>query len=109
MDVYLACLELGKAKVSELARKSGVERTNCYSILDKLISLGLVNAEQGVRKYFVAETPEKIELVLKERPEQIKHILPELKSIYNVSAHKPKVRFYEGQDQIKLKKVREFR
>ena len=43
MDVYLACLELGKAKVSELARKSGVERTNCYSILDKLISLGLVN------------------------------------------------------------------
>ena len=54
------------------------------------------------------ETPEKIELVLKERPEQIKHILPELKSIYNVSAHKPKARFYEGQDQIKLKKVREY-
>lgn len=103
VGVYLACLELGKAKVSEIGHKSRVERTHCYSILDKLVSLGLVNeVEHGARKHFVAEAPEKIEMVLKERLEQIKHILPELKSIYNVSAHKPKVRFYEGQEQVKL-------
>jgi len=101
VKVYLACLELGQARVSEIAKKSAVERTNCYSILDKLMSLGLVfEIKLKGRRQIAAEPPEKIELLLQDRQQKIKQVLPELKSIYNLSPNKPKIRFYEGADGI---------
>ncbi|MCL5010796.1 MAG: helix-turn-helix domain-containing protein, partial [Patescibacteria group bacterium] len=36
MKVYLALLELGKGTVSAIARKAGIQRTTCYTILDSL-------------------------------------------------------------------------
>lgn len=103
IKVYLSVLELGMARVSEIAKKSGIERTHCYSILEKLMALGLVlEIGAGKRKQFAAEPPEKIEMILKERQNKIKEILPELKSIYNLSPKKPKIRFYEGKDGIIL-------
>ncbi len=40
--VYLSLAQLAEAKVSELAKHSGVERSECYQILKKLHSRGLV-------------------------------------------------------------------
>ena len=101
IQVYLAALELGEARVSEIAKKSRIERTHCYSILGKLTSLGLVNeSSKGARKQFATEPPDKLESVQKRRLESITQILPELKSIYNLAPHKPKVRFYEGRDEF---------
>lgn len=99
IKVYLSALELGLARVSEIAKKSGIERTNCYSVLEKLVAQGLV-LEIGARKrkQFAAEPPEKINLILTNRQKEINKILPELKSIYNLSPKKPKIRFYEGRE-----------
>jgi len=41
-DVYLAALELGKARVIEIAKKAGVKRTTCYDILLDLERQGLI-------------------------------------------------------------------
>jgi len=101
VKVYLACLELGEARASEIAKKTGIERTNCYSILSKLLSLGLVlELSSGKRKRFAAAPPDKLPKLLRERLQKIEEALPELKSIYNLSPKKPKIRFYEGKEGI---------
>ncbi len=101
--VYLALLELGPSTTTEIARKSKINRTTGYDILESLASEGLVNliGETKIQK-FVAENPQKVITFLEnkvkqdqERLSQARFLLPELLSVYNVK-EKPKVRFYEG-------------
>jgi len=102
IKVYLAGLELGAVAVQDIAKKTGIERTNVYSILERLIHQGLfTETEKAGKKYFIAESPEKLILKLKERQKDIETVLPELKSIYNLMPNKPKVRFYEGEEGIR--------
>jgi sugar-specific transcriptional regulator TrmB len=99
--VYRACLELGSATVSDISKKSKVERTHCYSILEKLVLSGLViETERHTKKIYSAEDPEKTFHELKNQIQKFEESLPELKSIYNLLEGKPKVRFYEGKDEI---------
>lgn len=101
ISVYLATLELGKAKVSQISHKSKVERTHCYSILGKLESLGFVKElASDTRKMFVAEPPENMVKFQKQRLDKVQEVMPELKSIYNLAPKKPKIRFYEGRDGL---------
>jgi sugar-specific transcriptional regulator TrmB len=99
IKVYLACLELGKAKVQDIAKKTGIERTNNYSLLEGLMKKGLVREiETAKKRTFIAESPDHLILKLKERENLISQVMPELKSLYNLAPNKPKVRFYEGKD-----------
>lgn len=100
--VYLACLELGGARVSQISRKAKVERTTCYHLLDDLITLGLiVISKQKKAGFFIAEDPRGIEEKTKERLGLIKDILPELQAIHNVLPQKPRIRFYEGWENTR--------
>ncbi|KKQ79295.1 MAG: Transcriptional regulator, TrmB [Parcubacteria group bacterium GW2011_GWC2_38_7] len=99
--VYLACLEMGKATVQDLAQKSGVKRTSIYNFLEELKQSGLVTElHQGARLFLVAENPNHLLHNLRERLKKMKTIIPELVSIYNLPENKPKVKYYEGQDGI---------
>lgn len=106
-DVYLALLELGKATVSVIARKAGLNRTTGYHILDSLTGKGLVSVSGSEPlQEFVAESPDKItELLQKKFTEyekylsQAKETVPQLKSFHNVS-DRPRVRFYEGKQGL---------
>ncbi len=106
--VYLALLELGPSTASEVARKSGINRTTSYDILEGLTSEGLVSlpGETKIQK-FVADSPEKVLVYLKkkliEKEQQLsvaQSLLPQLLSIYNLK-EKPKVKFYQGVEQVK--------
>lgn len=101
-EMYLAALELGTAKASEIAKKAKVERATIYDILNKLVRDGLVSFYEvrGVR-YFRAEDPEKLLIRLQERERLFERILPELRSVYNTLTAKPRIRFYEGVEGIK--------
>jgi len=97
--VYLALLELGSASVQAASRKSGVKRTTIYTLIDSLKQKGLVSETQkGAKTYFNATDPESLLLLSGQRLHELKRVLPELKSIYNAAANKPKVKFYEGQE-----------
>lgn len=101
--IYLALLELGKGTVSEITRKASLNRTTGYDVLGGLINKGLASVSgKKPKQEYIAETPDKIEILLKneisqteENLKEIKNIIPELKSLHNV-AGRPKVRFYEG-------------
>jgi len=103
--VYLAALELGKASIQDIAKKAGINRTTTYVMITELEKRGLVNPlKVGKRNYFAAQSPDTIlDILKKEKQEienkerEIKEILPELKSVYNVAPGKPKIQFYEGE------------
>ncbi len=100
--VYLACLELNQSTVLPIATKAGIKRTYTYDILESLQKKGLVAyVEQKGRRRYSAEDPAKLENILKTRLQSFRDVLPEIRSIYNRSTSKPKVRFYEGQEAVR--------
>ncbi len=97
--VYLASLELSQAGVQDLGKKSGVKRTTVYTTIDGLKQKGLISqTKKGKKTLFVAESPENLVSLSAKRYQALKEALPELKSIYNLSPTKPKLRFLEGRD-----------
>lgn len=101
IKVYLTTLELGQSTVLPISKKSGIKRTYCYDILDDLKKKSLVTYfEKNNRRRYVAEDPKKIEEMLKTRLRSFSDILPELRSIYNQSGEKPKVRYFEGKGGV---------
>lgn len=99
--LYLASLELGLTSASNIAKKAGIQRTYFYDLSEKLIKLGLMKqVRKGRKRLFSATEPEKLVEMQEQRLQQLKSVLPELKSLYNTSGQKPRVFYYEGRDGI---------
>jgi len=100
--VYLALLELGGSYVSAIARKAGVHRVVCYKILEGLVEKGLVSSFlKNKVKHFAVESPQILVRRQQEKLDKAKKILPELLSITNALAYKPKIQYYEGLEGMK--------
>lgn len=110
IKVYLAIIEIGQTTASIIAKKTKLNRTTMYDILDNLIRKGLVSKYKKESKtYFNALSPEKLlnyldrekeekEKIIEDQKESIKKILPQLISMQNIySKNKPKVQFFEGE------------
>lgn len=96
-QVYLAALELGEATMQALARKSGVNRSTIYTFIDELKDRGFIlEAQKSKRRMYSAVHPEHLVGMQKARLTELQNVLPELLAVYNTSAKKPRVRFYEG-------------
>jgi HTH-type transcriptional regulator, sugar sensing transcriptional regulator len=95
--IYMAVLHLGKSSIAEIARKSGVKRMTVYQYIDELVRKNLLHKTvEGKRIFYIAESPEKISKMLDRKKKHFEKVLPELKTIYGTSSHKPQIRFYEG-------------
>lgn len=100
--VYRAALELGEATMQDLARKSGVKRTSIYNFIEKLKSDGFISMTRRKKRIlYSAVHPKHVVEIQKQRLGQLEQTLPELTAIYNKSANKPRVTFYEGIEGIK--------
>lgn len=100
--VYLASLSLGAATVLDISNKAQLKRTTIYAIIESLQEQGLIKAEvHGFKRKFVASAPAQLELLLFERQERVRKILPELESIRNFKTEDHAVRYYEGQGNIR--------
>ncbi|MDD5032924.1 MAG: helix-turn-helix domain-containing protein [Candidatus Pacebacteria bacterium] len=108
ISVFLALLEIGRGKVSEISRKAGINRTTGYVILDGLANKGLVGISgKEPKQEYMAESPEKLVNFLNNKArkqkfiaDEVNKILPELMTTYNIG-DRPKVRFYEGIEGLK--------
>ena len=101
---YLAALELGQAPIRDVAVKANIGRTSAYDVFARLAEHRLVSevpSESGRSLLIAAEAPDRILEILEARRRELEHILPELRSLHNHSASKPKVRYYQGQEGIK--------
>ncbi len=107
--VYLASLEIGPSTVQKISQKANVKRATTYVVIENLIDLGLISTYiEGKKTFYVAEKPDRILEILKEKEKrlkdkisQIKEILPELMALYTDYKGKPVVRYYEGIEGLK--------
>ena len=107
--VYLAALELGESTVQEIAKKAGINRTTAYFHIEDLIKKGLISSiEKKKKRYFYASNPENLlrmidlkEKEISDLKKDLNSLLPELKTIYNLAPHKPKVHFFEGIEGLR--------
>ena len=99
---YLTMITLGPASILEIAKKSSINRSMLYSIMDSLISLGLVyKSTRGKKVRFVARKPEVFQSLLQSRVEQFGKILPELHALAHEGSSKPILTLHEGLEGIK--------
>jgi sugar-specific transcriptional regulator TrmB len=107
--IYLTLLKFGVLKISDLVKKTGIQRSYIYDILDELSEKGMVGSylENNVKIYF-ADDPEKILDIIKKREEQLKKykleylkLLPILKSKKDSMAAKDFVLVYTGKKGVK--------
>jgi sugar-specific transcriptional regulator TrmB len=100
--LYLALLELGEASMEEIVGKSRLKRATAYIVMDELKQRGLVSSTRsGKRKHYVAEDPRTLGRILDAERATYESIIPELLSIANKLAKKPRIRFFEGEAGIK--------
>lgn len=108
-DIYLALLELGSAIVSDVAKKSGINRSTTYILLESLAEKGFVSiSEKNNVKLFSVTPPERLiqymQDAVKKQTELVglaHNLLPELKSLYIGIGPKPRVQFFEGTEGLK--------
>lgn len=99
--VYLALLQLGTATVPAISVKAGTKRPTTYLILEELRMKGLVTLlPKKVKALYTAESPRILLEEQREKEETIKTNLPELLAIYNSKKEKPKVTYFQGEENI---------
>jgi len=100
--VYLAALELGTATVGEVAKKANIKRTSVYNFLPEMKTAGLVSEiKKGRTSLIIPSDPQILIARAQDNLKNVKSALPELLGLFNLPAHKPKVKFYEGVEGIK--------
>lgn len=107
--VYLALLELGSAKPLDIAKKTDLNRTTVYDLLESLMGKGLISKyNKGKSAFFNALEPDRLltyldrekeekEKVIERQKKKVSELLPELISLQNIYTSKPQVRFFEGE------------
>ncbi len=99
--VYVALLEYGELCVSDVARKTKIHRVALYALLPQLKERGVVSIiVRGRRKFYVAENPEKLEVLFLQQQRHFEKNLKKLKKMYSRKKKRPVIKFREGQRGI---------
>lgn len=99
--VYVALLQLGTGSVPAISVRAGTKRPTTYLILEELRKRGLATLLPRKNKaLYSAQSPELLLEEQEEKEEMIRLNLPELMAIYNAKKEKPKVVYYQGEENI---------
>ena len=109
-DVYISLLELGSAVVSDVAKKAGINRSTAYVLLESLEKKGFVSvSEKDNIKNFSVTPVESITHYLNGMARQYTNMAkiandmaPDLKSLYLSSIPKSRVKFFQGEEGLKI-------
>jgi HTH-type transcriptional regulator, sugar sensing transcriptional regulator len=104
--VYLALLQVDKDAIQDIAKKTGINRTTVYPVLESLQKKGLVSeVSEGKKVFYMAEPPERLEtyverqrVLFEEKSKRLKDVIPQIKSIQRESGERPVVKYFEGRD-----------
>lgn len=101
--VYLACLESGQAGAAILAKKANMPKTTTYDALNSLLKRGLVTTYfKKSQRQFVASDPYHLDDRLEQQRAHFATLLPELIALYSKQHHKPRLRFFEGKEGVRI-------
>ncbi len=100
--IYLVMLELGTCIASTISRKTWINRTTVYTVLEDLKRRWVIS--EMVRndvKYYSAANPESILAWIEKKAESFKLLLPELLNINSKYWNKAKIKYYDGLEWVK--------
>ena len=73
VQVYLSALELGYTSVQKIAQRAKITRPTAYQIIKSLKDKGLISeSKDKTKKYFTAESPDKLLGILERQKSEIK-------------------------------------
>jgi len=109
IKTYLACLELGESHIVPISQKVGIPRTTLVYILDGLKERGLIEiVPKRGRRLYLPLPPRTLVTLYKQRRDKmdeqldsLQSALPELNRLYSLTPFQPKVRFFQGQDELR--------
>lgn len=109
-QVYKTLLEMGPLTVAELTKRAGINRTSGYHILASLEKKGFVGmTRKQKRVLYIAQDPQILSQDLaanikeqQARLEEINRLMPEFRALYQEPITKPRVRYYEGIEGLKV-------
>ncbi len=107
-EIYLCLLEHGAKNATPLAKDLGLPRATLYGHLEKLKDAGFViDALQNNVKVFTAEHPEKLNLLYKQKldnmhitQQQFEKTLPELIAKAGSKNLKPRLQYFENRNAL---------
>ena len=99
--IYMALVESVPCTISDLYKKTGIHRPLLYKEIPVLEKIGLINImPKGKRKYYIAESPEKLKNLTNELVSGLETALPELISVFQSKKQKPVIKYLEGRKGI---------
>lgn len=115
-DLYLELLKYDFLSPTEISRKTGINRTTVYPILEQLMQKRLVREVEGSKKgKYMAESPERIKTYFQEKMAKFEEqerllddVIPQLRGLeHRDSNSEPVVKYYTGR-QGALDSIREY-
>src|SRR3989344_7625458 len=101
-SIYLYLVEHGVSSPPQIAKGTKIAITNCYPILRALKEKHLINEQRrGERKNYLASDPASLLAGLERKRQAAQELLPDLRALYTMQANKPKIKFYDGWEQVK--------
>lgn len=101
--VYLELLRIGSISANDMARKIGMDRTLVYTVLNHLITKGLVNyIVKANKKFFAPADPENLLNAVKRQETFVMDLIPELKKIEKIKEIPQEINVYEGKEGIRV-------
>jgi len=99
--VYVALLQMGSGSVPAISVRAGTKRPTTYLLLEELRMKGLATLLPNRAKVlYTAQTPQILLEEQREKEEIIEQKMPELMAIYNSKKEKPKVVYYQGEENV---------
>lgn len=106
--VYIMLIQVDDASVIDIAKKTNINRTTVYIVLESLEKKGLVSETTlGKKTHYQAEPPERLEtyvqrqkVTLDEYSKRLVDVIPQIKGIQRETGVRPIVKLYEGKEGI---------
>lgn len=102
IEIYLYLLKQGISTPPQIARGTGIARTNCYGLLQKLKEKDLiVEQNKNKRKAYATSDPQSLIRNLDRKKESLEKIVPDLRAMQRLEKNKPSISFYDGWEQVR--------
>ena len=99
-EVYLILIEHGASQAGKISKKTKLNRTTTYQILDRLVEKGLVSfVQKGKIRIFQATPPKRLLTLQEEKMRLARDLLPELEKL--AIPIKEEVTVYQGRKGIR--------
>ncbi|MBM3232186.1 hypothetical protein FJZ21_02295 [Candidatus Pacearchaeota archaeon] len=107
-EIYISLLKIGECSVNSIVKATGINRTNIYDCISRLVEKGLVSSIiKNGKKNFSATNPKRIidylnekEKQIKDEKEEVTKIIPEIESIIP-KVNNEKIEVFDGKNGIR--------